>query len=283
MFSTRKYIPDVKYCNNCGKFKHTTKECPEPVISLGMIVYKRIGPTNIKYAMIRRRNTIGYVQIIRGKYAFSDEEYIQKLFNVLTEKEKELIKRGSFKEMWEYLWYDEKYKKVSERTLYEYNLSNEKFQKLKDGYLINEKKVSLDYFMNNKELGNHKYEEQEWGFPKGRRKSKEGDVQTALREFSEETGIKLDKIFLNEEKVSFIEEYKSYDNVVYRNKYFLAEYTGEIDNTEVDENRAEQYSEVSKIQFMDLSSCIGKIRDYETEKKEVIIKVHSYIVNGNLL
>ena len=39
------------------------------------IVYKKI-QNKINFLMIRRRNSIGFVQIIRGKYAFIDVNYL---------------------------------------------------------------------------------------------------------------------------------------------------------------------------------------------------------------
>lgn len=43
-----------------------------------------------------------------------------------------------------------------------------------------------------------------WGFPKGHKNPGESDLQTALREFSEETGMKLKKVF---EENSLTEKY----------------------------------------------------------------------------
>jgi 8-oxo-dGTP pyrophosphatase MutT (NUDIX family) len=270
---------NIEYCNNCGKYNHNSKQCTNPVISLGLIVYKKI-QNKINFLMIRRRNSIGFVQIIRGKYAFIDVNYLQKLFNVLTNDEINLIKKGDFNELWESLWYDEKFNKKSYKTQIEYNNALEKFNKLKNGYKAHDLDISIDYFINNKKSI---YNEQEWGFPKGRRKNKEGDFQTAVREFYEETNIKITSLDLPVEKIQFIEEYKSYDNIKYKNIYYLAEYIGNSEDILIDDKKAEQYSEVSSIEFLDLVSCISKIRDYEVDKKDLIIKVHSYLVNGNLL
>ena len=37
--------------------------------------------------MICRRNTIGFVEFVRGKYVYSDFEYLSNLFNVMTNDE----------------------------------------------------------------------------------------------------------------------------------------------------------------------------------------------------
>jgi len=266
------------FCSNCGKYNHLSKQCYQPVISLGMIVYKKIG-NKILYLMIRRRNTIGFVELIRGRYAQHDVDYIQKLINVLTVDELNLLKSKPFNELWETIWYDNFFNKHTTKTLQDMKNAEDKFNKLKEGFIINDKLIKLDDLLTNKVST---YLEQEWGFPKGRRKNRENNFQTALREFNEETNIKINNLIFDSRKHYFSEEYKSYDNLIYKNIYYLAEYTGNI-NIDISEDNRFQFPEVSGINFMDLPTCIEKFRDYEHDRRELLIKVHSYVVNGNLL
>jgi len=46
----------------------------------------------IEYLLIRRRNSLNYVEFIRGKYDINNLDYIEKSVNFITKKEKELIK-----------------------------------------------------------------------------------------------------------------------------------------------------------------------------------------------
>ena len=70
------------YCNNCGKETHTFKQCPEPITSFGLVcmyvnikrnikgrkkIIKSIDE-NIKYLMIRKRNSFAYIEFMRAKY-----------------------------------------------------------------------------------------------------------------------------------------------------------------------------------------------------------------------
>ena len=49
-----------------------------------------------KYLLICRRNTIGMVEFLRGRYVYSDIEYLTKLFDVMTISEIDLITNNNF-------------------------------------------------------------------------------------------------------------------------------------------------------------------------------------------
>ena len=58
-------------CNNCGKQGHLFHQCKLPITSYGIILFKSSdqdqgqGP---KYLMIRRKDSFGYIDLLRGKY-----------------------------------------------------------------------------------------------------------------------------------------------------------------------------------------------------------------------
>ena len=87
-------MKDNLFCNNCGKTGHIYQKCRKPIISLGIIAV-RYNP-HIEYLLIRRRNTLGYVDFIRGKYTLASNDYIQQLFNIMTTDEIESLKTKSF-------------------------------------------------------------------------------------------------------------------------------------------------------------------------------------------
>ena len=89
-------------CRNCGKPNHHIKDCYEPKTSFGIILYKFIN-RKLKILLIKRRNTLGFVQFVRGQYNIHKIDYLQKLFNVMTNEEIELIKNRSFRFLWNYL------------------------------------------------------------------------------------------------------------------------------------------------------------------------------------
>jgi len=57
------------YCNNCGKLGHYYHHCKMPITSIGIIVF-RVNPEGKKeFLMIRRKDTLGYIDFMRGKYS----------------------------------------------------------------------------------------------------------------------------------------------------------------------------------------------------------------------
>ena len=60
------------YCNNCGKTGHLFHNCKIPITSLGVIAF-RSNKGIIEYLMIRRKETLGYIDFMRGKYQLTDK------------------------------------------------------------------------------------------------------------------------------------------------------------------------------------------------------------------
>ena len=82
-------------CRNCGINGHLYKDCIHPIMSFGIICYK-INNNKIEYLMIQRKDSLSFMEFIRGKYSINNEEYIEELINNMTENEKELISSGDF-------------------------------------------------------------------------------------------------------------------------------------------------------------------------------------------
>jgi 8-oxo-dGTP pyrophosphatase MutT (NUDIX family) len=260
----KNFIKRRMICRNCGKLNHHIKNCYEPKTSFGIILYKFID-RRLKILLIKRRNTIGFVQFIRGQYNINDKDYILKLINVMTNTEIDLIKNENFLYLWKYLW---KIKTPGLTTKsYDYTNSLRKFNIIKNNTELNLKEL----------LSKRKtfYEDQEWGFPKGRKNKQETNIETGIREFTEETGIPDTDIKIINKK--FIENYISYDNLEYKNKYFLAKYTGDETIFSVSDNNKEQFTEVSEIKFFEISEAISIIRDYSIKKKTIVNLVETYI------
>ena len=61
-------------CNNCGKQGHLFHQCKLPITSYGIILF-RTSDKGIQYLMIRRKDSFGYIDFLRGKY-------IQTMWNI---------------------------------------------------------------------------------------------------------------------------------------------------------------------------------------------------------
>ena len=55
----------IHYCCNCGKTGHLYRKCLSPIISLGGHISK-IRKDQLKYLLIQRRDTLGFVEFMRG-------------------------------------------------------------------------------------------------------------------------------------------------------------------------------------------------------------------------
>ena len=152
--------------------------------------------------------------------------------------------------------------------------SSKKFELIKNGIVVNEEKITLDEIINNSVTN---WEETEWEFPKGRRNSKEKDLECALREFEEETGISKSKINIIENVVPFEEIYIGTNHKSYKHKYFIA-FTNE---TDISLNNF-QDTEVSKLEWKTIDQCLKSIRPYNLEKINLITNINKVLKEYSL-
>jgi len=253
---------NINYCNNCGKTGHLFHNCKMPITSLGVIAFRNNNGV-IEYLMIRRKETLGYIDFMRGKYHLSNKEYIKNMLKQMSDMEKKNIMEKEFDELWTNIWGDEGYNnkyKMEETT------SKDKFNILKDG--------SLKLGFNLKDLIGELQDdwcEPEWGFPKGRRNYQEKDYDCAVREFCEETGYAESMIEPMVNIVPYEEIFTGSNYKSYKHKYFLMY----MKYSETKDTSTYQKSEVSKMEWGSLDNCLSKIRSYNLEKKDIITRVNS--------
>ena len=256
-------------CNNCGKQGHQYHNCKLPITSYGMIVFM-YSDKDIKYLMIRRKNSFGYIDFIRGKYMANNLEHLEVLFNEMSLEEKELIRHNNFDTLWKTMWGIQESGHQNKFKGEEFT-SQKKFETLKNGLPIGQNGaiVTLDNLIDNSTT---KWLETEWEFPKGRRNYQEKDLDCALREFEEETGFSKRDIKIIENVLPFEEMFLGSNHKAYKHKYFLG-YT-ENKNNNISNF---QQSEVSKIEWKTLEECLESIRPYNLEKKQLIININKVL------
>ena len=81
---------NTSICNNCGKPGHMFHQCKLPITSYGIIVF-RPSDEGLQFLMIRRKDSFGYIDFIRGKYSPNNIEHIQSIINEMSIQEKEQI------------------------------------------------------------------------------------------------------------------------------------------------------------------------------------------------
>jgi 8-oxo-dGTP pyrophosphatase MutT (NUDIX family) len=260
------------YCNNCGKYGHLYHQCKTPITSFGIIVF-RIKDDIPQYLMIRRKDTLGYIDFMRGKYSIYNKYYIMNMLMQMTVEEKNKLLENDFDSLWLELW------GTSSSVLNQYkseeSISRDKFQLLNNGIFNKNIFYTLQTMI--EESNNYDpWEEPEWGFPKGRRNFQEKDLDCAIREFEEETGISKKDLTIIENIVPFEEIFIGSNHKSYKHKYFLAY----MDTKEEKKNVSlynYQQTEVSKIEWKSLEECLESIRPYNLEKKQLIININKVL------
>jgi 8-oxo-dGTP pyrophosphatase MutT (NUDIX family) len=178
--------------------------------------------------------------------------------------EKHRILTMPFDMLWNDMWGESNLQYKNE----EYS-SKKKFESIREGILFDDKLVTLKDIV---EMSKTKWMETEWEFPKGRRNQKEKDLDCALREFEEETGIHQTDIKIVENVLPFEEMFIGSNYKSYKHKYFLAF----MDNLDNNLNNF-QKTEVSKLEWKTVDNCLESIRPYNLEKKELIQNINKIL------
>jgi ADP-ribose pyrophosphatase YjhB (NUDIX family) len=341
-----------KYCNNCGQLGHIYKDCSRPVTSFGIICYamrsrahyshddsappplptemRTLTPYNalghpgfvaaadarFRFLMIRRKDSLGFVDFMRGRYNLHNRQHIRNLIDEMTMGEKRRLRTLPFHELWRDLWGRSWFSKFKQEEA----ASSSKLAALKRGVYNDRTLYSLDTLIDESETS---WEEPEWEFPKGRRNNSEYDVTAALREFSEETGVHKQCVALARNLDPFVENYTGSNFKAYKNVYYLGCYKGDAfdcdDSCEGgDGDRSEcgsdsgggggggggsrgkwaragarrgvdwfagtpQQEEVSKIRWCTLSECVQRIRPYCHKKIEIAAAVSLLLLQCDMV
>lgn len=252
-------------CNNCGNHGHLFQDCQLPITSIGIVLIRYNSNKELEYLMIRRKDSFGYVDFVRGKFYTSCLFSLQTIVDELTLDEKNRIMKDEFTQE---IANVAKNKKIEESVI-------TKWDTLRKGIEVENKQVSIQYLVENSST---KWKESEWGFPKGRRNFMEKDIECSLREFEEETGISRNKIHLFDNILPYEEVFTGSNLKSYKHKYYLAI----IDNDDMDMNTF-QKSEVSKMEWKTYDQCIKVIRPYNLEKKHVLEKIHKSLQDYKII
>jgi 8-oxo-dGTP pyrophosphatase MutT (NUDIX family) len=253
------------YCNNCGDQGHVFRACPDPVISCGILflrgIYEPLGlpvdPATLSVLMVRRKDSMSYMEFVRGKYDTRDTDYIKKMLSNVTVQEQKYILEEPFETLWKRLWGNSR-----DTDSFEYNVARDKFNSLDLRSLVIPSK----------------FVEPEWGFPKGRRSRGETDLQCAVREFWEETNIPSEAYTVLE--TTFTENFVATNNIHYKHKYFVAVLK---DSKLINLNQKltpAQKREVSGVEWKSLAECKRITRPHYVDRKRLITELERTVSLG---
>lgn len=283
-----------KTCTNCGGYNHSFRQCLAPVTSHGVIVFRvcenwnpaRILAENesaitglesagaIQFLMIQRRDSLGFVELMRGKYQLEDYEYITTQLKGMTNKERERIMNLTFTELWNTLWGVD-----HSNTQYkvEKEVSRQKLEDIREKGIVDPqgKRYTLREIFEKLGPG---WETPEWGFPKGRRDPNETERACALREMWEETGLAKENVQVVENCEPITETFFGSNHIHYCHKYIIA-YANESVQVHFDPSNEHMKREIGDLGWFTLEEALQKIRPENVEKKEILLRVRSFLRN----
>jgi len=235
--NSEKSLYKVQSCRNCGLNGHIYKNCPHPIISFGIICYK-IENKELKYLMIQRKDSIAFMEFIRGKYEINNIDYIKQLLNNMVLSERNMIINSKFDDIWNYVWQQGDINKNNK----EFINSKIKFSILNDNNFLKNYITSM---------------------------MRESDIDCAIREFYEETRIKKEEIQILEHIMPFEEIFFGTNGVMYKHVYYVAKLINDDLEVKVDENCLEQIREIRAIKWYNSNDVISHIKSYYVERIEL--------------
>lgn len=286
-------------CVNCGKEGHIYKQCTEPITSFGIIAIKRnvdadsssdrydrydrykcskhechtpddtvgilhesreqIESDKIVYLMVQRKDTMGFIDFVRGKYPEDDpveqERVLSTYLEEMTCEERLKLSQETFQDLWDILWIN----KLSMLYINEYVEAKRKFEKLEVSKLL--------------ESTECKWTEQEYGFPKGRKNMYESNLECAKREFKEESGYTSDQFRIISDK-PWEEIFVGTNGITYRHVYYIAEIASHVTHPKIPLDDVKLAGEISNIGWFTYDQCMKLIRPYDQAKKDLLTKIH---------
>lgn len=198
----KKYDMDMIHVKHIRK-AYIKEPFKDPITSYGIILFYISKPEQkIYYYLCQRRDSIEYSVILRGQY---QKEQLKLYVQLISKEEQHRLMTYDFDILWDDLWVDRDnifYKQL-------YHSAKQKF----DANIESIRSYIHEYPSD--------IETPPWGFAKGRINQKETQIECALREFQEETNLKINykNVIINE---PFTETYTGSNHKIYRTIYYLA-------------------------------------------------------------
>ena len=275
---------------------HIFRQCVEPVSSYGVLVFRWVGRSSIwtptselcrdnrspnglvnivpEVLMIQRKDSLGFMDIMRGKYKLNEPEYIKKQLRGMTLKERNRLLNDSFEDIWHDLWGSDM--ESSQRYAHDRIQSKQKFTELRAG--IETSKGETYTLADLLRQEPNVYETPEWGFPKGRRDPYETDIQCAFRELEEETGISEDELWKVTNVAPFIEQFYGSNDIHYRHSYYIAQYVGGR-SISFDALNSEMTREIGNLAWKPMDEALILLRPENIEKRGILIQLANLLRN----
>jgi 8-oxo-dGTP pyrophosphatase MutT (NUDIX family) len=275
-------------CSNCGVFGHSFRQCLSPVTSYGTLLFRVPDSSwnqakiltsssttltgfesvfsKIEVLLIQRRDSLGYVEMMRGKYNLSDLDYIQKQLSGMTIEEKRKLCDLPFEELWNEMWGAD-----CKAPQFRNDKENSKMK-------LTSLRTASPSLHDLVEQTHTSWKTPEWGFPKGRRDPYESDLDCALREMSEETGLRREEVVVVSNMEPLSETFFGSNHIHYCHKYYIV-FVPDGSQVRFNENNAHMKREIGNIGWFSLNDALEKIRPENTEKREILLRLGTLLRN----
>ena len=278
------FFPPSIICTNCSEKGHQSKQCQQPITSYGAILFRiqdnwkqaeallqgnltglEEVHSKIEFLLIQRRDTIGFIEIMRGKYRTNDIDYILQHLSCMTGEEHNKLLTKDFDSLWEELWGppiegSHAYKNEKEQAKL-------KLEAIRPQLLRLISKCTA-------------WKEPEWGFPKGRRDNYESEYTCAMREMWEETNINERDVYPIRNMDPIVEIFHGTNNIQYSHKYYIVYTPAGIGEETVEiaaENNKHIKREVRQIRWFSYEDAITHIRPEHVEKRDLLLRVNKIL------
>jgi 8-oxo-dGTP pyrophosphatase MutT (NUDIX family) len=221
--------------------------------------------------MIQRRDSIGFIELLRAKYKLTDLDYIQQQLEGTTAEERNKLKTQSFHDLWVGLWGSSP--KENKQYKQEFDQASYKFNQLTSGYTHEGETISLNTLLEKTPV---QWTTPEWGFPKGRRNQFESDKACACREFQEETGLGEESFTILDAINPIRETFYGNNGIHYCHVYFIALVHAD---TEVVYDSANEHmkQEIGGLGWFSVQEAFQKIRTTNPEKRAILTRADAIL------
>lgn len=235
----------------------------------------------IKFLMIERKHSLGFLEFIKGNYNIYTFDSIKKLFRQMTQYEIDIIGVNSYEDLVYPLFNNDNEEKETvlnklfqhPKYGHKYQLARDKFNKLKycNEY---ENYLELDTYVSNIKP---KWDIKEWGFPKGKKYiNQESIINCAQREFFEETGVDSSNYTVLNTLNTIEENLIGTNDIPYKHTYHLA-----IANKEFNlQPENGDFYETGDLRWMTYDEAMKAIRPYHQDRKRLLSCIYTFFMNN---
>jgi len=226
----------------------------------------------LEFLLIQRRDSLGFIELMRGRYKVTDVDYIRLHLGGITQEERDKYRDGPFDVLWNGMWglnHSHLYKNEFETARAKWELIHKGTTDLSGRLWTIEELISS---------AGPPQTTPEWGFPKGRRDAQESDYVCAMREMWEETGISEKDVIPIQNLEPLTESFFGSNHVHYCHKYFIVWVPASV-KVEFDAENDHMRREIGDLRWFGLNDALAHLRPDNIEKREVLLRAASLFRN----